>query len=116
MTASNGDENMKRVEELKTFLKNNEQIRNSFSGVKDIDEAISKAKSLGFEVSKDDIENDTELSENLLEAIAGGKGNTEENTFFIPEKSGWVLAIDEKTGNIIDSYKKEQKPENGGST
>ena len=86
---------MPGFKELKDKLKTDEELRNKFFRVKGTKEAIDIAKSLGFEISEDDIENDRELSDDLLEAVAGGeagkpgKGDTVINEYkFYDVESG----------------------------
>ncbi|MDQ5984086.1 MAG: hypothetical protein RUMPE_01118 [Eubacteriales bacterium SKADARSKE-1] len=63
---------MNGIEEFKTFLKNNKEIKNEFCGVKNVKEAINLAKRSGFHLNEGDVKNDDELSSDLLDAIAGG--------------------------------------------
>lgn len=69
---SKGVEFMQGIEEFKTFLKNNEQFKNSFCGVKNVKEAIKLAKQSGFYLNEKDVKNDHELNLDLLDAVAGG--------------------------------------------
>lgn len=97
--------------ELKDKLKTDEKLKIKFCGIKSAQEAVDLARKLGFSVSLNDIENDIELSEDLLEAIAGGKGGTKKqnNTFYHVEASGYDLVIDKKTGEIISSKQNNYK-------
>ena len=60
------------IDDLKEKLKYDENFKNKFSEVKDLKETIRLARQLGFEVSEQDIENDPELSQDILKAISGG--------------------------------------------
>ena len=67
---------MKDIEKLKKQLKEDETFREKFKDVKDKEEAISLAEKLGYKIRKEELENDEELSEDLLEAVSGGKNST----------------------------------------
>lgn len=97
--------------ELKEKLKTDEDLKAKFRGIKNAKEAVAIAQNLGFEVSEEDIANDSELSENVLEAVAGGKGGSieENNTFYHVDVSGYDLVIDKKSGDIISSKKNKYK-------
>ncbi|MDQ5984085.1 MAG: hypothetical protein RUMPE_01117 [Eubacteriales bacterium SKADARSKE-1] len=97
--------------ELKDKLRTDENLKVKFRGIKNAQEAVNIARNLGFEVSLNDIENDTELSENVLEAVAGGKGGskTENNTFYHVDVKGYDMVIDKKSGDIISSKRNDYK-------
>ena len=63
---------MSEVERIKKILREDKNFSKSFLGVKNIKTAVAIAKSKGFNVEKEDILNDKELSDYLLEASAGG--------------------------------------------
>lgn len=65
---------MSDINKLKEKLKYDENFKNEFLKINDLKEAIKLAESFGFNITQSDVKNDTELSENLLEAVAGGKG------------------------------------------
>ncbi|MDQ5984084.1 MAG: hypothetical protein RUMPE_01116 [Eubacteriales bacterium SKADARSKE-1] len=65
---------MPNINDLKEKLKNDEEFKNKFLEIKSTKEAIEMAQKFGFNVKENEIENDPELSEDLLEAVAGGKG------------------------------------------
>lgn len=62
---------MKGINELLECLKDSE-LASKFQGCKSIDELVAKAKELGFDVSVEEIEEATDLSDEALEAVAGG--------------------------------------------
>lgn len=101
---------MNGVGELKEKLKNDKSFKEKFKNVKSEKEAVELAKKLGFKVSEEDILKDEELNEDMLEAVAGGKGDTRNITQFMIDDSvkGYNMTIDEKTGRIIEACKKEE--------
>ena len=70
-------------------------------GVKNIKTAVAIAKSKGFNVEKEDILNDKELSEALLEASAGGNWLVDAFTSVGKEIRSWF----EKPKIIVDEGK-----------
>lgn len=66
---------MNDLEKIKKAVKRDENLRKSFYGVKNADEAIKIAIANGFDISKEELARDQELSEDLLAAVAGGKGD-----------------------------------------
>ena len=105
---------MNGVRKLKEKLKNDKNslnlVRNIIKNVKSEKEAVELAKKLGFKVSEEDILKDEELNEDMLEAVAGGKGDTRNITQFMIDDSvkDYNIAIDEKTGKILEARKKER--------
>lgn len=59
------------INELLEKLKAGE-FADAFQSCEDIDEFVAKAKELGYEVSSEDIEAATDLSDEALESVAGG--------------------------------------------
>ena len=99
---------MKNLEDLKKDIKNNPEVKNHFANVKDEKEAAKVAQSLGYEVSEDELRNDEELNEDMLEAVAGGKGDADIELEYIvaAEDSKYEsVDIDENTGKVL-GYKK----------
>ena len=101
---------MNGVGKLKEKLKNDKSFKEKFKDVKNEKEAVELAKKLGFKVSEEDILKDEELNEDMLEAVAGGKGDTRNITQFMIDDSvkDYNIAIDEKTGKILEARKKER--------
>ena len=101
---------MNGVGELKEKLKNDKSFKEKFKNVKSEKEAVELAKKLGFKVSEEDILKDEELNEDMLEAVAGGKGDTRNITQFMIDDGvkDYNIAIDEKTGKILEARKKER--------
>ncbi len=99
---------MNGVGKLKEKLKNDKSFKEKFKNVKSEKEAVELAKELGFKVSEEDILKDEELNEDMLEAVAGGKGDTRNITQFMIDDSvkDYNIAIDEKTGKILEAHKK----------
>lgn len=64
---------MKDIKELKKRLKNDIEFKKLFLNKKDIKELVKVAYENGYDVSEEDLEKDEELSEDALEAVAGGK-------------------------------------------
>ena len=63
---------MNSLEKFKLAIQN-EEFKNKFSSVKNIDEALKIAKSSGYDLNKDEVLKDNELREDMLDAVAGGK-------------------------------------------
>ena len=101
---------MKKIEELKRDIKNDPEVKKYFINVKDEKDAAKIAKSLGYEVSEAELRNDEELNEDMLEAVAGGKGDTKirRDFVFVAENDKYKsVDIDNNTGKVIDyKYKK----------
>lgn len=70
---------MRNINDLKEKLKYDENFKDKFSSIKDPKEAVKLAKKFGFNVNENEVENDPELSEDVLEAVAGGKGGINVN-------------------------------------
>lgn len=101
---------MKNLEDLKKDIKNNPEVKNHFANVKDEKEAAKVAQSLGYEVSEDELKNDEELNEDMLEAVAGGKGDTKirQDYVFVPEDGKYdSVDVDKNTGKVT-GYKKRR--------
>lgn len=64
---------MRDIEKLKKQLKEDNSFREKFKEVKNADEAVLLAKELGYDIKKEELEDDEELNEDLLEAVSGGK-------------------------------------------
>ena len=89
-------------------IKKNTEIKNCFANVKDEKEAAKIAKKLGYEVSETELKNDEELNEDMLEAVAGGKGNTKirHDTMVVAEDGKYKsMDVDERTGKVINFEK-----------
>ena len=63
---------MKGIKELKVRLNEDVEFKKKFCGLKDIDEMLDVARKEGYEVTMDEISCDQELTDDMLEAIAGG--------------------------------------------
>ncbi len=63
---------MKGIKELKAKLNEDVEFKKRFCGLKDIDEMLDLAIKEGYEVTMDEISCDQELTDDMLEAIAGG--------------------------------------------
>lgn len=63
---------MKGIKELKERLNEDVEFKKKFCGLKDIDEMLDVARREGYEVTMDEISCDQELTDDMLEAIAGG--------------------------------------------
>ncbi len=96
---------MKKIEDLKKYLKNNPEIKKYFVNITNEKEAAKIAKKLGYEVSEIELKNDEELNEDMLEAVAGGKGNTKIRRDFVvvaEDDKYKRVDIDEDTGDVLD--------------
>ena len=67
---------MSDIEKIKKAVKSDESLRKSFYGIKNAEEAIEIAHANGFNISNKELANDQELSEDMLAAVAGGKGDS----------------------------------------
>ena len=63
---------MKGIKELKVRLNEDVEFKKKFCGLKDIDEMLDVARKEGYEVTMDEISCDQELTDDMLDAIAGG--------------------------------------------
>lgn len=93
---------MKNLEDLKRDIKNNPEIKKHFANIKDEKEATELARKLGYEVSESELENDEELNEDMLEAVAGGKGDTNWRTtrHVVPEDRKYKCLNIDEDGNV----------------
>ena len=64
---------MKGLKELKERLKNDRDFKNLFSGKIDVDEMAKLAKEHGYDVTVEEIQNDGSLSDDIMEAVSGGR-------------------------------------------
>lgn len=101
---------MKNLENLKMDIKKNTEIKNCFANVKDEKEAAKIAKKLGYEVSETELKNDEELNEDMLEAVAGGKGDsttvTKEDTIVVTEPGKFKEVVRNRETGKITAIKK----------
>lgn len=65
---------MKSLRDLKEKLSYDEELRKKFSCISNEKQALKLANDLGYDITSNDLENDDELRDDLLEAVAGGKG------------------------------------------
>ena len=65
---------MKNIDDLKERLKTDIEFKKLFANKRDVNELIKVARENGYDVSEKDLEKDEELSEDVLEAVAGGSG------------------------------------------
>ena len=63
---------MKGIKALKARLNEDGEFKKKFCGLKDIDEMLDVARKEGYEVTMDEISCDQELTDDMLEAVAGG--------------------------------------------
>ena len=63
---------MKTLKDLKRDINKDKKLKERFMSLKNKEEAVSLAKSMGYEISLEELENDPEVNEDLLEAVAGG--------------------------------------------
>lgn len=64
---------MKTLKDFKKDINKDKNLKERFMRLKNKEEAVSLAKSMGYEISLEELENDEELNEDLLEAVAGGR-------------------------------------------
>lgn len=64
---------MSSIEKLKQKIHSDKEFGKLFTNVYGLDEAIAIAKENGFDITEEDIANDEALTDELLEAVAGGK-------------------------------------------
>ena len=92
---------MKGIKELKARLNEDVEFKKKFCGLKDIDEMLDVARKEGYEVTMDEISCDQELTDDMLEAVAGGKGVTrtdyvnivlsDDSTIYVPGKDNTAI-------------------------
>ena len=71
---------MSDIEKLKKKLELDEDFKSLFINIKSLDEAIDLARQHGFDVNEEQISEADKLTDDILEAIAGGKGDTYKDT------------------------------------
>lgn len=64
---------MKDLERLKKKLELDKDFKDLFLNIKSLDEAVALAKQYGFDVDEAQISEDESLTDDILEAVAGGK-------------------------------------------
>lgn len=69
---------MKNIDDLKERLKTDAEFKKLFANKRDVNDFIKIAHENGYDVSEDDLEKDEVLSEDMLEAVAGGKKGNED--------------------------------------
>ena len=70
---------MKNIDDLKERLKTDVEFKKLFENKRDVNDLIKVARENGYDVSEEDLEKDEVLSEDMLEAVAGGKGRDDED-------------------------------------
>lgn len=68
---------MKGADEFKKRLATDPQFKDKFKGIQDADEAIKIAKENGYDLENCSSQEEQELTEDMLENVAGGKNDTE---------------------------------------
>lgn len=63
---------MKNINDLKERLKTDPEFKRLFANKHNINDLIKVARENGYDVSEKDLEKDEVLSEDVLEAVAGG--------------------------------------------
>ena len=66
----------KNIIDFKVKLEEDEDFRNKFTFASNLDELVDLAKENGYDLDIEKIEEDHELSDYLLEEVAGGEDNT----------------------------------------
>ena len=61
------------IEKLLEDLKGN-KLADKFKGCESIDEFVATARELGYDIDAEEVERASDLSDDLLEGIAGGGG------------------------------------------
>ena len=92
---------MNGVKEFKEKLKNDKGFREKFKNIKNEQDAVKLAKRLGFKINEEETLKDEELNEDMLEAVAGGKGVTrtdyvnivlsDDSTIYVPGKDNTAI-------------------------
>lgn len=80
---------MAGVKEFKQKIIKDQQFAKKFEGVKTPEELVSLANNEGFNFTVNDVKNNTELTEEELNAVAGG-ASVFANTYFV--STGSVFA------------------------
>lgn len=60
------------MKELKARLNEDAEFKKRFCGLKNIDEMLDVARKEGYRVTMDEVSCDQELTDDMLEAVAGG--------------------------------------------
>lgn len=84
---------MRDIEKLKKQLKEDNSFKEKFKDVKDAEEAVILAKELGYDIKKEELENDEDLNEDLLEAVSGGKNRTKISLYNFATEDGAVINV-----------------------
>ena len=88
---------MKNKEELLKRL-NDKEFSKLFSGANSTEDIIKIAKEQGYDITDEDVENSS-LSDDMLENVAGGKGNAQQDIHLTTGGSGSIT--------ITDSFKQD---------
>ena len=83
---------MKGAKEFKERMETDPQFKDKFKEIKDADEAIRIAKENGYDLKNCSPQEEQELTEDMLENVAGGKNDTKivRNIYYV-DKDGNVL-------------------------
>lgn len=97
---------MHGIKEFKEKLKNDKGFREKFKNIKNERDVVKLAKRLGFKINEEEILKDEELNEDMLEAVAGGKGVTrtdyvnivlsDDSTIYVPGKDNTAIEGEQK--------------------
>lgn len=71
---------MNDLERLKKKLELDKDFKDLFLNIKNLDEAVALAKQYGFDVDEAQISEDESLTDDILEAVAGGKNEKRDIT------------------------------------
>lgn len=97
------------ISDLKVEIEKNKELKEKLYSAKSAEEAVKIANNLGYDITLADIENDGEISDYMLEAVAGGKGDTTKNVknYIVDSSaSGYEITVDRKSGSFVDARKK----------
>ncbi len=67
---------MKSAKEFKERIKTDPEFKDKFKGIQDVNEAIRIAKENGYDLKNCSPQEEQELTEDMLENVAGGKNTT----------------------------------------
>ncbi len=83
---------MKSAKEFKERIKTDPEFKDKFKGIQDVNEAIRIAKENGYDLKNCSPQEEQELTEDMLENVAGGKNDVEiTRDIYYVDENGNVL-------------------------
>ena len=83
---------MTSAKEFKERIKTDPEFKDKFKGIQDVNEAIRIAKENGYDLKNCSPQEEQELTEDMLENVAGGKNDVEiTRDIYYVDENGNVL-------------------------